>query len=78
MRQICRLPDLKDSHHFMNNVQIIFLEGSDSLIDLALSAEFDEQLSLARPGLRIWEELEYQRIIRSQSVVQLPEHPPKE
>ena len=31
----------------------------------------------AAAGRRIWEKLEYQRIITSQSVVQLPEHLPK-
>ena len=61
----------------MNNLQIKLLEGPDSLIDFALSKKFDEHLSLARPGRRIWEELEYQRIITSQSVIQLPEHLPK-
>src|SRR5215470_18972159 len=61
----------------MNNLQIKFLEGPDSLINFALSKKFDEHLSLLRPGRRIWEELEYQRIITSQSVVQLPEHLPK-
>jgi len=57
----------------VNNLQIKLLEGPDSLINFALSVIFDEHLPLARPGLRIWEELEYQRIITSQSVVQLPE-----
>src|SRR6516162_9160097 len=61
----------------VNNLQIKLLEGPDSLINFALSVIFDEHLPLARPGLRIWEELEYQRIITSQSVVQLPEHLPK-
>src|SRR5215469_12603267 len=60
-----------------NNLQIKLLEGPDSLINFALSQKFDEHLSLARSSRRIWEELEYQRIITSQSVVQLPEHLPK-
>jgi hypothetical protein len=61
----------------MNNLQIKLLEAPDSLINFALSKRFDEHLSLPRPGRRIWEELEYQWIITSQSVVQLPEHLPK-
>jgi hypothetical protein len=61
----------------MNNLQIKLLEGPDSLINFALSKKFYENLSLALPGRRIWEELEYQWIITSQSVVQLPEHLPK-
>src|SRR5262245_18856615 len=61
----------------MNNLQIKLLKGSDSFISFALSKKFDEHLSLPRPRHRIWEELEYQWIITSQSVVQLPEHLPK-
>jgi hypothetical protein len=61
----------------VNNLQVKLLEGPESLINLAFSKKLDEHLSLARPGPRIWEELEYQRIITSQSVVQLPEHFPK-
>jgi len=61
----------------VNNLQVNLLEGSDSLINFALSRKFDEHLSLPRSGPRIWEELEYQRIITSQSVIQLPEHLPK-
>src|SRR6516225_7967287 len=61
----------------MNNLQIKLLECPDSLINFALSKKFDQHLSLPRSGRRIWEELEYQRIITSQSVVQLPEHLPK-
>jgi hypothetical protein len=49
----------------VNNFQIKLLEGPDSLINLALSKKFDEHLSLLRSGRRIWEELEYQRIITS-------------
>jgi len=64
-------------HDPVNHLQINLLEGPDSLINFALSKKFDEHLSLARPGRRIWEELEYQRIITSQSVIQLPEHLPK-
>ena len=64
-------------HDPVNHLQIKLLEGSDSLINFALSKKFDEHLSLPRPGFRIWEELEYQRIITSQSVAQLPEHLPK-
>jgi hypothetical protein len=60
-----------------NNLQINLFEGPDSLINLALSKKFDEHLSLSRSGRRIWEEPEYQPIITSQSVVQLPEHLPK-
>jgi hypothetical protein len=52
----------------VNNLQIELLEGPESLINFALSKKFDEHLSLARPGRRIWEELEYQWIIASQSV----------
>jgi hypothetical protein len=59
------------------NLQIKLLEGPESLIDFALSKKFDERLSLPRSGRWIWEELEYQWIIASQSVVQLPEHLPK-
>src|SRR6516165_12113121 len=61
----------------MNNLQIELLEGPDCLINLALAKKFDQHLSLPRPGRRIWEELEYQRIITSQSIVQLPEHLPE-
>jgi len=61
----------------VNNLQIKLLEGPDSLINFALPKKFNEHLSLPRPSRRIWEELEYQRIITSQSVVQLPEHLPK-
>src|SRR6516162_10220470 len=61
----------------VNNLQIKLLEGPDSLISFALSKKFDEHLSLAQSGRRIWEELEYQGIITSQSVVKLPEHLPK-
>jgi hypothetical protein len=59
-----------------NNLQIKLLEGPDSLFNFALPKKFDEHLSLLRPGRRIWEELEYQWIITSQSVVQLPEYLP--
>src|SRR6516162_2208311 len=61
----------------VNNLQIKLLKGPDSLINFALSKKFNEHLSLPRSGRRIWEELEYQRIITSQSIVQLPEHFPK-
>src|SRR6516162_1596411 len=61
----------------VNHLQINLLEGPDSLINFALSKKFDEHLSLARPDRRIREQLKYQRIITSQSVVQLPEHLPK-
>jgi len=61
----------------VNNFQIKLLEGSDSLIDFALPEKIDEHLSLLRPGRWIWEELEYQRIITRQSVVELLEHLPK-
>src|SRR5215471_721942 len=61
----------------VSNLQIELLEAPDSLINFALSKKFDEHLSLSRSGRRIWEELEHQRIITSQSVVQLPEHLPK-
>ena len=61
----------------VNNLQIKLLEGPDSLINFALSKKFDEHLSLPRPARGIREELEYQWIITSQSVVQLPEHLPK-
>ena len=53
----------------VNNLQIKLLKGPDSFISFALPKKFDEYLSLPRPGCRIWEELEYQRIITSQSVV---------
>jgi hypothetical protein len=61
----------------VNNLQIKLFEGPHRLINFALSKKFDEHLSLSRSGRRIWEELEYQRIIPSQLVVQLPEHLPK-
>jgi hypothetical protein len=61
----------------VNNLQIKFLEGPDSLINFALSKKFNEHLSLAQPGRRIWEEFEQKWIMTSQSVVQLPEHLPK-
>jgi hypothetical protein len=64
-------------HDPVNNLQIKLLEGPNSLVNFALSKKFDEHLSLPRPGRLIWEELEYQRVITSQSVVQLPEHLPK-
>src|SRR6202011_4510034 len=38
---------------------------------------FDEHFGLARPGRRVWEQLEQQWVITSHSVVQLPEHLPK-
>jgi len=72
-----RLLSLKMINDPVNNLQIRLLEGPDSLISFALSKKFDEHLSLPRSGPRIWEELEYQRIITSQSVIQLPEHLPK-
>ena len=61
----------------MNNLQIKLFEGPDSLINFALPKKFDERLSLPRPVRRIWKKLEYQWIITSQSIVQLPEHLPK-
>jgi len=61
----------------VNNLQINFLEGPDSLINFAFSKKFDEHLSLPRSGRRIWKKLEYQRIITSQSVIQLAEHLPR-
>ena len=61
----------------VNNLQTKLLEDPDSLIKFALSKKFDESLSLPRSARRIWKKLEYQRIIASQSVVQLPEHLPK-
>src|SRR5215469_10826939 len=60
----------------VNNLQIKLLEGPDSVINFALSKELDEDLSLPRPGRQVGEELEHQRIITSQSIVQLPEHLP--
>src|SRR5262245_41921670 len=64
-------------HDPVNHLQINLLEGPDSLISFALSKKFDEHLSLPGPGRQIREELEHQRIITSQSVVQLTEHLPK-
>ena len=61
----------------MNNLQIKLLEAPESLINFALSKRVDEHLSLSRSDRRIREKLEYERIITSQSVVQLPEHLPK-
>src|SRR5262245_38335254 len=61
----------------VDNLQIKLLEGPHSLINFALSEKFDQHLSLPRSARRIWEKLERQRIITSQSVVQLPEHLPK-
>ena len=61
----------------VNNLQIKLLEAPDSLINFALPEKFDEHLSLSRSRRRIWEKFKYQRIITSQSVVQLPEHLPK-
>src|SRR6516225_1948090 len=61
----------------VNNLQIKLLEGPHSLVDFALSKNFNEHLSLPQSGRLIREELEYQRVITSQSVVQLPEHLPK-
>jgi hypothetical protein len=60
-----------------NNLHISLVEGPDSLINFALSQNFDERLSLPRPGCRVWKDLEQQRVITSGSVVQLPEHLPK-
>jgi len=45
-------------NHLMNNLQIILLEGPDSLIKFAFAAEFDKHLSLPRSVRRVWEELE--------------------
>ena len=69
---------LKMVSDLMNNLQIKLFEGPDSFINFALSQKFNEHLSLSRPGRRILEELEYQWIITSQSVVELPEHLPKD
>jgi hypothetical protein len=77
MRRVGRLHGLKMINDPVNNLQIKPLECPGSFINFALSKEFDQHLSLPRSGRRIWEELEYQRIITSQSVVQLPEHLPK-
>ena len=77
MKGANRLLGLKMINDPVNNLQIKLLEGPDSLIDFALSEKFDEHLSLPRSRSRVWKELEYQRIIPSQSVVQLPEHLPK-
>ena len=77
MRGVSGLLALKLLDHSMDNLQIILLEGPDSLINFALAKKFDEHLSLSRPGRRVRKELDYQWIITSQSVVQLPEHLPK-
>jgi hypothetical protein len=58
-RRVGNLPGLKMINDPVNNLQINLFEGPDSLINFALSAEFDEHLSLPRPFRRIWEELEY-------------------
>jgi hypothetical protein len=41
----------------MNNLHISLFEGPDSLINFALSQNFDEHLSLPWSGRWIWEEL---------------------
>jgi hypothetical protein len=74
MRGVSGIFGFKMINDPVNNLQIKLLEGTDTLINFALSEKFDENLSLSRPGRRIWEELKYQRVITSQSVVQLPEH----
>ena len=61
----------------MNNLQVNPFESPDTLIDLSLSIKFDEHFLLSRLSRRIWEELEYEWIITSQSVVRLPERLPK-
>jgi hypothetical protein len=45
--------------------------------NLSFSIDFDEYLSLVRSGRRIWEELQKQWVITSDSIVQLPKHLPK-
>ena len=77
MRSVTDSSVLKMINDSVNNLQIKLLEGPDSLINFALPKKFDEHLSLPRSGRRIWEELEHKRIITSQSIVQLPEHLPK-
>jgi len=43
VRGVTRLSSLKMIYHLMNNLQIFLLEGPDSLINFAFSAEFDER-----------------------------------
>ena len=61
----------------IDGFQINPFKGPKCLINLALSVKLDEHLSLARSGCRVWKDLEQQRVITSCSVVQLPEHLPK-
>ena len=77
MGGVSRLHGLKMIYDLMNDLQIDLFEGPDGFINFALPIKFDEHLSLSRSGRRIWEELEQQWVITSHSVVQLPEHLPK-
>jgi hypothetical protein len=61
----------------VNNLQINLFKGSDSLVNFALPKKFGGPLSLPRSGRRIRKELQKQWVITSHSVVQLPEHLPK-
>ena len=61
----------------LNNLQISLSEDPEGFINFALPIQFDEHLSLSRSGRRICEQLEQQWVITSHSVVQLPEHLPK-
>jgi hypothetical protein len=76
-RRVGRLLGLKMLNHLMNNFQVDLLEGPDSVINFALPKGFNEHLSLPRFLCRIRKELEKQRVITSHSIVQLPEHFPK-
>src|SRR6266481_5445934 len=77
MRGVSRLLGLKMLDHLMNNLQINLFEGPDSVINFALPKKFNEHLSLPRSLRRIRKELQKQWVITSHSVVQLPEHLPK-
>jgi hypothetical protein len=53
-----------------DHIQIDLFEGPERLINFAFPVKFDEHLSLPRPGRQVREDLEYQWIITSRSVIQ--------
>src|ERR1700758_1893553 len=64
-------------NHLIDHIQIAPFEVSYRLVNFALSIKLDERLSLPRSGCRVGKDFEQQRVITSGSVVQLPEHFPK-
>ena len=77
MSGVSRLHIPKVIYNLMDNLQIGLFEGPDGFINFTFPIIFDEHFSLTRSGRRIWEQLEQQGVITCHSVVQLPEHLPK-